>query len=453
MATGHESQRAHPRGKARQAVLGRARELFSARGYDATTVREIAQSARVSEAVVYRYFPSKIDLFEEALTQPYWRFIDSFLDKWSNLDHQLGTDEMVIRFVRELYDVVTDNRDALLTLIATNRFSGREMMTAGALSSGIRTLAAYTANEADQRGFGKVDLEVAIASTIAMVSSMALLDDLLFTPGSGHPSHARLVDGMSNYASAGVQQILFGARAEIFTSAGIDASPGPMPPTPSGAAEQQTSCSAQSPAVIADFSTPKVGDAAGQRSAATTDRIVRAARRCFASNGVSATRMSAVAAEAQLARPTLYKFIGSRRELIELALIERCRELLVEMVNRAGPGSGDVREDVIEFLAVMVEVTRGDPEFAELADALPRDNAFGLLSGPSELRSIVQESLKPYFDRAAAQGVLRPIARDELTGLAQTVMTPLAARADLDGSGLRQTLCMLLGPALFQGDN
>jgi hypothetical protein len=43
-----------------------------------------------------------------------------------------------------------------------------------------------TAEEADERGIGHVDFKMAVSSTIAMVSSMALLDDLVFSSGSAH---------------------------------------------------------------------------------------------------------------------------------------------------------------------------------------------------------------------------------------------------------------------------
>jgi AcrR family transcriptional regulator len=277
-----------------------------------------------------------------------------------------------------------------------------------------------------------------VSSTIAMVFSMALLDDLLLPPGSAHPSRSRLLEGMSRYAAAGVQQVPFG--------------PGPArPEEPADVTKLSVEVDRDS-APLAPATPPRSAPPVGRRDrrlSATTERIVAAARRCFERDGVGATRMAAVAAEADLARPTLYKFVGSRRELLEFALIERCRELLGDINRRIAPPSNDVREDLNEFVAIMVEITRGDHEFSSLAEALPRENAFGLMSGPSELRTLVENALTPYFDRADAQGVLRSIPRDQLAGLAQTVMTPLAARTDLDRQDLRTTLRQLLGPALF----
>lgn len=50
----------------RRALLDAATELFAGRGYDRTTVRDIATRAGVNQALLFRYFGSKEALFAEA---------------------------------------------------------------------------------------------------------------------------------------------------------------------------------------------------------------------------------------------------------------------------------------------------------------------------------------------------------------------------------------------------
>jgi AcrR family transcriptional regulator len=58
-------RRGRPRGQtpqgaaARQRLYATAMQLIAARGYEATTLREVAKEARVSVGLLYRYFPSK----------------------------------------------------------------------------------------------------------------------------------------------------------------------------------------------------------------------------------------------------------------------------------------------------------------------------------------------------------------------------------------------------------
>jgi AcrR family transcriptional regulator len=47
----------------RQAIYEAARRLFASRGFDRTTVAEVAREANVSEVTVFNYFPTKEDLF------------------------------------------------------------------------------------------------------------------------------------------------------------------------------------------------------------------------------------------------------------------------------------------------------------------------------------------------------------------------------------------------------
>lgn len=51
----------------RQALLRAARELFATSGYDATTVRAVADRAGVNQALLFRYFGNKEGLFAEAV--------------------------------------------------------------------------------------------------------------------------------------------------------------------------------------------------------------------------------------------------------------------------------------------------------------------------------------------------------------------------------------------------
>ncbi|MGI5129237.1 TetR/AcrR family transcriptional regulator [Pseudonocardia sp. CA-107938] len=51
----------------RRALLGAARALFAQDGYDATTVRAVAERAGVNQALLFRYFGNKEGLFAEAV--------------------------------------------------------------------------------------------------------------------------------------------------------------------------------------------------------------------------------------------------------------------------------------------------------------------------------------------------------------------------------------------------
>ena len=67
-----------PRGEPRRLLLDAARELFARKDYRSTTTREIAESAGVTEYLLFRHFGSKAGLFREALVLPFTNIVDEF---------------------------------------------------------------------------------------------------------------------------------------------------------------------------------------------------------------------------------------------------------------------------------------------------------------------------------------------------------------------------------------
>lgn len=63
--------RLRDRAKTRSAILDAARLLFTQRGYEGVSVREIAAAVGVNAALVIRYFGSKELLFAEAITEKF----------------------------------------------------------------------------------------------------------------------------------------------------------------------------------------------------------------------------------------------------------------------------------------------------------------------------------------------------------------------------------------------
>ncbi|WP_260259310.1 TetR/AcrR family transcriptional regulator [Vibrio intestinalis] len=57
------------REKKRRAILDSAKSIFLSEGYSAASMDGIASQAKITKQTLYRYFPSKIQLFHETLQQ------------------------------------------------------------------------------------------------------------------------------------------------------------------------------------------------------------------------------------------------------------------------------------------------------------------------------------------------------------------------------------------------
>jgi AcrR family transcriptional regulator len=74
----------------RRALLDAATELFAERGYDRTTVRDIATRAGVNQALLFRYYGSKDALFAEATAGHSLRDAEPSMLVADMLDHLLA---------------------------------------------------------------------------------------------------------------------------------------------------------------------------------------------------------------------------------------------------------------------------------------------------------------------------------------------------------------------------
>src|SRR5258708_31384539 len=94
---------------ARDRLYATATQLIAARGYEATTLRDIAKEARVSVGLLYRYFPSKqavvIALYDELSAEyasktaemPQGRWRDRFVFALNTSLHVLKPHRVALR--------------------------------------------------------------------------------------------------------------------------------------------------------------------------------------------------------------------------------------------------------------------------------------------------------------------------------------------------------------------
>ena len=57
-----------PFNERRQAIIEAVKNVFATKGFDGTTSRELAKAAGISEALLYKYFPTKLSLYNAMLS-------------------------------------------------------------------------------------------------------------------------------------------------------------------------------------------------------------------------------------------------------------------------------------------------------------------------------------------------------------------------------------------------
>lgn len=100
-------------------LLNAAQELFAERGPYATTTKQIAERAQVSEDLIFRYYGSKNGLLEQAVLRPMIELVESVTPRWVDAQKNGSGDERERSrmFVGMLYDLVYGNRTVVMSMV------------------------------------------------------------------------------------------------------------------------------------------------------------------------------------------------------------------------------------------------------------------------------------------------------------------------------------------------
>jgi AcrR family transcriptional regulator len=201
--TGGRRTRRSPQ-EVRGLLLGAARSAFASGGYAGTSTREIAEQAGVSEALLFRHFGTKANLFELAILKPFHEFIEDYVDQRpADLSDELPPPEVPSRdYVETLYDLLSKNRELIMALLAARAFE-IDLTAKPELSDALDRLQNVVELEMSQRGLRDIDVPVAIRLTFAMVVAPAVFGDWLF-PTAKRPPRKRIVDEMVQFMVHGL---------------------------------------------------------------------------------------------------------------------------------------------------------------------------------------------------------------------------------------------------------
>jgi AcrR family transcriptional regulator len=182
---------------------------------------------------------------------------------------------------------------------------------------------------------------------------------------------------------------------------------------------------------------------------ALLDRVVAAARRCFARYGVDRTTMRDIAKEAGVGRTGVYRLGLTRPEITEAAIVSRLREL-GEGIRPVADRDAPFAELLLDTSIATVDVARSDPELHHLLDTTTTVSLHRLITGhESSMQTIVLDVLGPMLRRARAQGEIRPeVSDDRAVEWLRGVYLMLILREDLDADAEKALVADFVLPSL-----
>ena len=373
MATSRSSRLARPAtADKRQQLLASARELFGARGYAATSTHAIAKHAGVSQALVYRHFPSKAELFVEAVFDPFVELLDSFVEQWDISDADASIDGITRNFAAALYSRVRGERQLLLAAVTSHVLTGGADSERRAIEATVARMFARIEAEHIRAGRSHnllhLDPPLTVRMTFAVVFAAAVFDDWLLPSLSERPDDQSVLEDLGRFVAWGAT-----GRPALMP---IDLS--------------RTAFTATATVVAVEAGIEQ--RAHGQRPAGSVrPLLLAAARDLFLDNGFAATSTRQIAHHARVAESLLFHHFATKADLFTAAVVQP----LISTLSTFGAddhASAPLEQIVIDLY------DRLRAERAAL-DAVISSN---ILQNPADNNTkAIQTELRRVFDRTA----------------------------------------------------
>jgi AcrR family transcriptional regulator len=183
--TNGNGQRASARDR-QASLIAAAASLFAAKGFNGTTTKEIAKAARVSEALVFKHFPTKRTLYAAILAEKVT--VNELLEPLEAAAKKQD-DHRVFTMIAS-YRIRPGVDSAFLRLLLFSALEGHElseMFFGKQLKVFYDHLAAYIQTRIEQGAFRPVDPLLAARAFIGVVVHHRLLHEIFRVPM--HQSH------------------------------------------------------------------------------------------------------------------------------------------------------------------------------------------------------------------------------------------------------------------------
>ena len=189
----------------RRQLLGIAKDLFSEHGFENTSTRSIATAAGVSEAIIFRHFASKEDLYKQILDR---KADEIDVKRWSDeLEHiaECEDDEALVLSVMERV-LDADRQDPQFQrLLLQAALSGYPLhkITAQRLLPLHRFLSGYIRNRQKKGAFKNRDPKLAAFAIVSLPAYYGLAK-VLFGVDGLRLSRKRLASGFARLILEGL---------------------------------------------------------------------------------------------------------------------------------------------------------------------------------------------------------------------------------------------------------
>lgn len=191
----------------RERILRAAQQVFGDCGYAGGRTLDIATTAGVTERTLFRYFPTKAELFGAAVVEPFHAYIQDFVEDWRQREHGVRSAwEEAYAFYDGLFELLETHRGLVVALIAARAHDDASRSLFPALDSDLAdqltSAEAILRTEGAARGFtGDAATHVRLMFGLAITACVH--GDWLF-PADQRPTREHLLRATTSFTLYGL---------------------------------------------------------------------------------------------------------------------------------------------------------------------------------------------------------------------------------------------------------
>ena len=162
----------------RQDILGAAMELFAKKGFRGTTTRDLATHAEVNEAIIFRYFTNKEELYRAILEHKAGENRNARVEELDRLA-AAGDDEKFFQALGRTFLEKHEKDTTFYRLLLFSALEGHQLSEMFVASMTARNpITNYIQKRIDEGAFRQVDPELAARGLLGMFASFVLWQEI-----------------------------------------------------------------------------------------------------------------------------------------------------------------------------------------------------------------------------------------------------------------------------------
>jgi len=162
----------------RQQIIEAAMELFARKGFRGTTTRDLASHAQVNEAIIFRYFKTKEELYSAIIEHKAGEHRNAHIEELELLANT-NDDEKFFEAVGSTFLKRHEADATFLRLLLFSALEGHQLSEMFVSSMGARhPIANYIQRRIDQGAFRPVNAQLAARGLFGMFASFVLWQEI-----------------------------------------------------------------------------------------------------------------------------------------------------------------------------------------------------------------------------------------------------------------------------------